>query len=267
MSRMAFRIAANLSFMFKEHSNLLDRYTAAKNAGFNGVEVGFPYDVSIEELATHKINAGLEQVLLNSWPGDLSKGELGLAAIPGRQEEFIKTLDTSIQYAKALNCSRIHIVAGKKVGELNEDEMDSVYEENLIVAVEKLKKEKIVALIEPINNYSVPNYYMNNYNKALKIIHKINSPYLKIQLDFYHLQILCGNLTNNVKDLLPFVGHIQIAQVPDRNEPNTPGEINYNYVFNLLAKLGYSEWIGCEYTPKSDVVKGLNWVKEFDMKF
>lgn len=266
LAKMPLKFAANLSFMFKEHASLLDRYAAAKKAGFRAVECAFPYEFSIEQVVKAKTESGLQQVLINSWPGDLSKEDRGLAAIPGRQEEFKTTLETSIEYAKALDCTRLHIMSGKAMPLLKDAAMGKVFEDNLKLAADRLEKEGIVGLIEPINHYSVPHYHMNNFDEAVRLIKKINSSSLKLQMDLFHLQHLNGNLTHRIKDMFPYVGHIQIAQVPDRHEPNTAGEINYNYVFDVLTQLDYQGWIGCEYTPKGDTVDGLSWIKEYDVE-
>ncbi|XP_067003135.1 putative hydroxypyruvate isomerase [Anabrus simplex] len=261
---MPLKFCANLSFMFQETKCLLERYDLAKRAGFRAVECAFPYDYSVEDVKTTKEKAGVEQILINVFVGDVTKGELGFAAVPGKEAEFKKSLNLAVAYAKALNCSRIHIMSGRV--ENITRECDQAYENNMRYAADLLSKENIVGLIEPINPYSVPKYFMNSYDKGLELVKKINSPNLKLMMDLFHLQHLRGNLTNNITDLLPYVGHIQIAQVPHRNEPNTPGEVNYPYLFSVLEKLGYDGWIGLEYKPASDTVTGLKWVEEYGYK-
>lgn len=255
---MSSKICANLSFMFQESISLLDRYSLAKQYGFNAVECAFPYDYPVTEVQNAKENANVDQILINVFPGNVSQGELGFAAIPGKQEEFRKSIDLSVTYAKALKCRRIHIMAGI-VQSPNVDH-DEVYKCNLQHAVNIFEKEQLLGLIEPINTYSVPNYYLNSYEKALIFIKEINSPNLKLQLDIFHLQLLKGNLTNNIKTFFPYTGHIQIAQAPNRNEPDTLGEINYSYIFQLLKDLNYSDWVGLEYKPAGDTKTGLKWL-------
>ncbi|GAB0092500.1 Putative hydroxypyruvate isomerase [Sergentomyia squamirostris] len=266
---MALKFCANLTFMFTESGSLLERYNLARLAGFHGVESAFPKGFSIEDLLTAK--QSLTQVLINIRTGTVSGGEFGLAAVCGDskglnyQDAFREDLHTTVEYAKALQCKRIHIMAGK-VTEVTDDN-HKVYVENLKYAVKILEKENIVGLIEPINRYAVPGYYLNCYDRAVEVIKEVNSPNLRLMLDMFHLQHIRGNITNSVKDLLPYVGHVQIAQVPHRNEPNTPGEIDYNYVLRMLAEEGYNDWVGCEYHPKTFTNDGLGWIKEFGLNF
>ncbi|XP_039276500.1 putative hydroxypyruvate isomerase [Nilaparvata lugens] len=255
---MGLKFCANLSFMFQhETPSLLERYGLASRAGFKAVECAFPYDYKIDDLVKAQKNANVEQVLVNVYPGD----SLGFAAIPGKEKDFEKSLNSAIQYAKALNCGKIHIMSGKveEVSPINEE----VCLKNLTLASKLLASENIVGLIEPINQWSVPNYFLNNYEKAVEFIKKIDSPSLKLQLDIFHLQQIKGNLTRNIEQLLPYTGHIQIAQVPKRGEPNTPGEINYPFVFSVLKEQNYSGFIGLEYIPATGTVEGLNWLKEY----
>lgn len=258
---MGLRFASNLSFMFLENLNIIERYQLAKEAGFKAVESGFPLGYTAEEVAKAKNNANIEQILINVFTGDTSKGELGFAAIPGQEESFKKSIETTITYAKALNCKIIHVMSGKV--EKPSVENDNVYENNLLYATQRFKEEGFVGVIEPINNITVPNYYMNNFSKGLSVVKKINSPHLKLQLDLFHMQHCCGNLTLNIEKLLPFVGHIQIAQVPHRHEPDTPGEIDYKYILSLLENKGYQGYIGLEYSPAAGTVDGLGWIKKF----
>ncbi|XP_044755450.1 putative hydroxypyruvate isomerase [Coccinella septempunctata] len=254
------KFCANLAFLFTE-SNLLERYNLAKNAGFKCVETGFPFGFTREEVVKAKTSSGLEQVLINIYTGDVTKGELGFAALPGKEQEFKESIHKTIQYAKDLGVRKIHIMSGRVLEGVSQAN-DNAYLQNLKYAAGLLEKENIVGLIEPINSYSVPNYYMNSYKKAVEVVETIKSPNLKIMLDIFHLQHIQGNVSNTIKDLMKYIGHVQIAQVPNRNEPNTDGELNYKYILDLLRKEGYTDWIGLEYKPKSDTLKGLNWIKE-----
>lgn len=254
---MNLKFCANLSFMYQETSNLLDRYGLAAKSGFSSVECAFPYADPLERVVRAKTDAGVQQILINVPRGEMH--ELGLAALPGMEDRFRSSIDLSVSYARALNCSKIHVMAG--IVDRPTSANRETYEKNLKYAARIFETENITGLIEPINKYSAPGYYLNSYEQAIDILNRINNPSLKLQLDIFHLQQIDGDLTNNIKCLLPRVGHIQLAQVPNRNEPNTPGEIDYNYIFQLLQELDYSDWIGLEYTPKDDTDKGLSWLR------
>lgn len=256
------KFCANLSFMFTEASSILERYALAKDAGFKAVESGFPFGCSLDQVLKAKNEAGLDQVLINICTGDLSKGELGVAAVPGKEDEFKKNLNLTIDYAKALGTAKIHIMSGKLDVAPTEIHWNT-FESNLKYATERLRAEHILGLIEPINPHSVPKYLNNNFDKALEIVKRINSPNLKLQLDIFHLQHIAGDLTYNIERLLPYVGHVQIAQVPNRNEPDTLGEINYEYIFKVLEKNNYNDWIGLEYKPASGSKEGLKWLNKY----
>ncbi|XP_022912693.2 putative hydroxypyruvate isomerase [Onthophagus taurus] len=251
------KFCANLSFMFVE-SSFLERYNLAKKAGFKAVESGYPFGIKQEDVIRAKNDSGIQQVLLNVYTGDVSKGELGFAAIPGKENEFKDSMEKTIQLARNLDVKKVHVMSGKV--ESPSMENDEVYIKNLKLASDMLQKENILAVIEPINNYSIPNYYMNCYNKALNTVKKVGNPNLKIMLDIFHMQHIRGNLSNTIKDLLEHTGHIQIAQVPNRNEPNTDGEINYKYLLKLIQELGYNDWIGLEYKPTDLTFK---WIQEY----
>ncbi|XP_069128136.1 putative hydroxypyruvate isomerase isoform X1 [Argopecten irradians] len=262
--RMSHKLVANLSMMFKEHPNLSARYRAAKDAGFRYVECGFPYVEPLETIQKARAEAGVEQILINAWPGDLQNGEIGIAALPHKVKEFKESLETSIEYAKALNCKRMHVMAGLKPV-FKDEAMEEVFLDNIRYAAERLSKEGILALIEPINSrLSIPKYFLTDIHKAVEYIQKIDHPNLKLQFDVFHVQIMDGNLTGNLKKYLPHIGHVQIAQVPDRGEP-TDGEVNFRYVFKLLTDLGYDGYIGLEYIPRGKTEDGLKWIKDFGL--
>ncbi|CAH1774089.1 unnamed protein product [Owenia fusiformis] len=260
--KMPLKFAANVSMLFQENGTLDKRYKVAENAGFKYVECTFPYDIPIETLQSAKESANVEQVLVNGWPGDMTKGDVGISALPDRIEEFREKLETSIKYANALNCKRMHIMAARVTDKFTTKQMEAVYIENLKYAADRLQKEGILALIEAVNSrISVPGYLMDHPQKAVEIIEKVNHPNLKMQLDLFHVQIMDGNLTGNIKKYLPYTGHIQIAQVPKRGEPDTEGEINYPYVFKVLEESGYDGYIGLEYIPAGKTLDGLKWMK------
>ncbi|XP_076642986.1 hydroxypyruvate isomerase-like protein Gip [Halictus rubicundus] len=262
---MSLKFASNLSFMFMEAPSIKERYKLAKDAGFKAVESGFPFNFPVKDILDAKRSTGIEQILINVYTGDVKKGELGFAAIPGQEENFKKSIDTTIEYAKALNCKKIHVMSGNVNQATSAN--DDVYEKNLLYAVEKFQKEGITGLIEPICSAAVPKYYMNSFEKGLSIVKKINSPNLKLLLDIFHLQQICGSITKNIKELMPYIGHVQIAQVPDRHEPDTAGEIDYKYVLSVLEEEGYNGYVGLEYHPKSSSVEGLSWMQKYGYKF
>lgn len=261
-----FKFCPNLNFMFLESPSILERYSLAKKAGFQAVEVGFPYVHSIEELVKAKEDNGLKQVLINVYVGDVTKGELGFAAIPGQEDAFQASVLKAVNYAKALDCKLIHVMSGlvKNPTPANQE----TYEKNIRWATKVFEKEKIVGLIEPINQRSVPDYFMSSYITAVDLVKKVNSPNLKIMLDVFHLQQLHGNLVSNIEGLASegLIGHVQIAQVPLRGEPNTPGEINYAYLFSILEKIKYDGWVGLEYKPSNGTVNGLTWIEAMGFK-
>lgn len=259
---MPLKFAANLSMLFQEIPTLAGRFKAAKDAGFKYTECTFPYAEGSEELGEACKEAGLEHVLINSWPGKMEKGELGLSALPDRVEDFRMQLEMSIEYANCLNCKRMHIMAGR-TSRYNHDEMKQTYMDNLRFAAERLQKDGIMCLIEPLNSrITAPNYFLSNFEKGVDIIKKIDHPNLKLQFDVFHAQIICGDLTANLKKFSPYIGHIQIAQVPDRGEPDLEGEINYRYIFKLLEDIGYDGFVGLEYKPRTTTTEGLKWMEE-----
>ncbi|XP_053630626.1 putative hydroxypyruvate isomerase isoform X2 [Cherax quadricarinatus] len=238
VSVRAMKVAANLSFMFVEAGGLVGRYRAAREAGFLAVECAFPYTVPQEDIAAVLKEQGLKQVLINSDPGDTQAGELGFAAAPGKETRFRDSLEKSISYAKALGCSKLHIMSGRRCETYDESAHIATLEANLRYAVSRLAQESITGLIEPINPISIPGYFLNNYDTAVSLIEKINSPNLRLQLDIFHLQMICGNVANNITKLMPLTGHVQVAQAPHRHEPSCPGELDYVFIFNKLREAG-----------------------------
>ncbi|XP_054836713.1 putative hydroxypyruvate isomerase [Eublepharis macularius] len=262
------RFAANLAWLFQEHPTLPQRIEAAAQAGFQAAELGFPYACSASELRAAAERAGLELILLNTPPGNQEKGDKGLGAVPGRQLEFRETLALAVQYAKTLQCPRIHLLAGRlPVGAEREAvsaEMEATFTENLRYAADILAQQNLIGLLEPINSrITDPRYFLTTPHQAAAILKKVGSPNLKLQLDIFHCQIMDGNLTQNLEMYFPILGHIQVAQVPARHEPDSPGELDFSYLFQLLESMGYSGYIGCEYAPRGDTVKGLSWLRSY----
>ncbi|XP_042885905.1 putative hydroxypyruvate isomerase [Penaeus japonicus] len=261
------KVAANLSFMFGEVGDLLARYKAAKEAGFHAVECAFPYSVPADEVAETLKELKLKQVLINSDPGNLQAGELGFAALPGKEDSFRQSLERSIVYAKALGCGKLHIMSGRRSQHYDEESHVATLEANLSYAVSRLSVENILGLIEPLNPVSTPGYFLNSFETAQSLIEKLNSPHLRLQLDIFHMQMICGNVTNNIKKLMPIVGHIQVAQAPHRHEPSSLGELDYPYIFSVLREAGYEGYVGAEYSPSTNSAASLHWLEKCQLQF
>lgn len=251
------KFSANLSFMFQEEESLVARYRAAAAAGFSAVEVAHPYTEHTDTLVKVLQETGLKQVLINTAPGT----NFGHGGRAGEEAEFRSSLATSLHYCGQLGAGLLHIMAGRQQEGVARHEALSIFQSNLESVLPDLEKAGVVGLIEPINPWSLPRYNMDSFEDGLNLVKSINHPNIKLQLDLFHLQQVDGNLTRNIEAMLPYVGHIQIAQVPSRGEPDSPGEVDYSYVLGLLERLGYSGHIGLEYTPVEDTVSGLAWVR------
>jgi hydroxypyruvate isomerase len=255
------RFAANLSMMFTD-APFLQRFERAAAAGFRAVEFLFPYDYSAAEVTQAARAVGLEVVLFNTVPGDWARGERGLAAIPGRVEEFRAGVAKALDYADALGCRQIHAMAGLVPEGADRAAMRATYVENLRFAAEAAAKTGVTVLIEPINTRDIPGFFLNHTEEAAAIIAEVGAPNLKLQFDIYHRQIMQGDLTPAIETHLPLIAHMQIADTPGRNEPGT-GEINYSFLFEAIDRLGYQGWIGCEYRPKAGTEEGLGWFRPY----
>lgn len=259
---MGLKFAANVSMMFKELDNLPDRYTEAAKRGFTAVECQFPYDTPVEDIVRAKEAAGLEQVLINSFQGK-SHGDIGFACQPNKQEDFRQSIEITIRYAKALNCKKVHIMAGVPQLGVATSDTEQLYIRNLCYAANEFQKEGIMGVIEPLCKQVRSDYYLQSYDKAIELVKKINSRNIRVMLDIFHLQMIHGNLTTYISQLARYVGHIQISQAPLRTEPSDVGEINYPYILDLLDELGYRDYIGLEYSPSGRTEDSLNWLKEW----
>jgi hydroxypyruvate isomerase len=249
------RLAANLSWLFTEVP-FLDRFEAAAAAGFRAVEFLQPYEFPPGEIAARLERHGLEHVLFNLPSGDASKGERGLAAVPGREAEFMLNVERALDYAKATGCTRLHATAGNASG----SEAEAAYIANLRAAADFLAPRGITLLIEPLNTRDAPGYFLSTTGAALRILGRVGRANVSLQLDLYHCQIMEGDLARHIRDLAGRFGHVQIAGVPERHEPDT-GEVNYEYVLGLLDETGYAGWVGCEYRPKAGTLAGLGWAR------
>ena len=253
------KFAANLTMLFNEVP-FMARFAAAKAAGFEAVEYLFPYAFDKNELAQALKAHGLKQVLHNLPAGDWDAGERGIACHPARVDEFRTGVDRAIDYATALGCPQLNCLAGKRPAGVSHEQAQATFVANLKFAADKLKTAGIKLLIEPINSYDIPGFFLNTTAQAAAILDAVGSDNLYIQYDLYHAQRMEGELAATVQKYLPRIAHIQLADNPGRNEPGT-GEINYAFLFRHLDAIGYTGWIGCEYKPKTSTVEGLGWIK------
>ena len=251
------RIAANLTMLFNEVP-FPDRFAAAAKAGFKAVEFLFPYEYSAAELRARLDGNGLKLVLHNVPAGDWGKGERGIGCHPDRVAEFRSGVDRAIEFATALGCPQVNCLAGIAPKDVAGDRLHATLVDNLCFAAPKLKAAGLKLLIEPINVYDIPGFYLNRTAQALDLITEVGSDNLYVQYDIYHMQRMEGELANTIKANLPRIAHLQLADNPGRNEPGT-GEINYRFLFGWLDSIGYDGWIGCEYKPKSTTEAGLGW--------
>lgn len=254
------KCAANLTMMFNEVP-FPQRFAAAAKAGFAAVEFLFPYDYPPAEVARWLQEAGLKNALFNMPPGDWAAGERGVASLPGREEEFRAGVARAIEYARALGTPSIHAMAGLLPSGADRKRHREVFVANLRHAAKVLAGEGLTLLIEPINSRDIPGYFLNTQAEAHAIREEVDQPNLKVQMDFYHAQIVEGDLSVTLRKHIAHVGHVQIASVPDRHEPDE-GEIDYRHIFRLLDELGYPGWVGCEYRPRGRTEDGLGWLKE-----
>lgn len=252
------RFAANLTMLFNE-VGFVDRFAAARKAGFAGIEYLFPYDFEPALLRRQLHNHGLTQVLHNLPAGNWGGGERGIACHPDRKQEFAEGVDRAIRYATTLECGQVNCLAGIAPAGVDAATLRSTFIDNLRLAARRLKEVGIKLLIEPINTRDIPNFYLNRTSQALEIIRDVGSDNLFLQYDVYHMQIMEGDLSTTLQKNLGQIAHIQIADPPARHEPGT-GEINFRHVFGLLDTLGYEGWIGCEYKPKTSTAEGLGWM-------
>jgi len=221
-----------------------------------------PYDHPPEVIAEQLNRYGLDQALFNLPPGAWAAGERGIAALPGREQEFRDGVETALVYAKATKCPLLHAMAGVLPEDHDPAEADRVYLTNLRRAADRLACEGLTLVIEPINTRDIPGYFLNTTTQAMSIIEQVGHPNLKLQLDLYHVQIMEGDLAHHIRALAGHYPHVQIAGNPGRNEPDI-GEINYPFLFDLLDETGYAGWIGCEYRPKGETRAGLGWARRY----
>ncbi|MES2116010.1 MAG: 2-oxo-tetronate isomerase [Pseudomonadota bacterium] len=251
------KFAANLSMLFTE-APFLDRFALAREAGFDGVEFLFPYAYDAQQIAERLRRYRLELVLHNLPPGDWAAGDRGMACDPRRIEEFRTGVALALEYAAELGTPRLHCMAGIVPPGLEPSRARDTYLDNLRYAARQCRPHGIALMIEPINHYDIPGYFLNHSWQARELIAATGCDNIFLQYDIYHMQRMEGELANTIRANLPLIAHMQLADTPGRHEPGT-GEINYRFLFQLLDELGYQGWIGCEYQPLGDTASGLGW--------
>jgi 2-dehydrotetronate isomerase len=252
------RFAANLAYLFTEYPDM-ERFAAAAAAGFTAVELRFPYDLPPTAVKAELQRHGLAVLGLNTASG--RAGEFGLAAVPGREREFAAQFQQALDYIVAIGGRAVHCLAGKVPPE-QRPAAERTFISNLSAAAGKAADKKITLLIEPINLRDRPDYFLSRPEQAADIIQKIGQSNVRIQFDFYHAQIMGGDLITRFQKHLPLVGHVQIAAVPSRHEPDE-GEINYPAIYAALDALGYAGFVAAEYTPRGRTEDGLGWGRAY----
>jgi hydroxypyruvate isomerase len=253
------KFAANLSMLFTEVP-FLDRFERAANAGFEAVEFLFPYAFSAQDIKRRLDDNGLKLVLHNLPAGDWDAGERGIACLPDRVDEFRAGVAQAIDYATTLGVPQLNCLAGKAPTGADEAVLRKTFITNLKYSAAELKKAGLKQLIEPINSYDIPGFYLNRSAQALAILDDVGADNAYVQYDIYHAQRMEGELAATMQKHLARIGHIQLADNPGRNEPGT-GEINYAFLFAHLDRIGYRGWIGCEYKPATATEAGLAWLQ------
>lgn len=249
------KFSANLGFLWPDLP-LLDRVAAAARVGFKAVELHWPFDVPAEDVRRSCRGHGLELLGLNTPVGEVTKGDFGLGALEGRQADFEKAFDQAIAYARAAGASAVHVMAGVVAADRKEPAR-KVFVENLLAAASKAPD--LTLLLEPINQRDKPGYFYSTLDEAVSLIEEVGAPNLKIMFDVYHVGVSEGDILKRLERLMPMIGHVQIAAVPSRAEPDE-GEIAYRAVFEALDRLGYQGWVGCEYKPRAATDDGLRWI-------
>jgi hydroxypyruvate isomerase len=251
------RFCANVKWLFTELP-FLERFDAAARAGFRAVEYASPYEYPAEEIRARLRACDLQQILFNTPAG----GGSGMACIPDRREEFRDGVRRALDYAADLDCHLVHMMAGIQPPDLNRDTAAAAYAMNLAWAAEQAQAAQVKLVLEPINQRDVPGFFLRTQEEGAAMIAAVGSDRVGLQFDIYHCQVAQGDVTRRVETLMPVIAHMQLADVPGRNEPGT-GEIAWDYVLSRIDALGYSGWIGCEYRPSTETTQSLSWLKRF----
>lgn len=254
------KFAANLSMLFTELP-FLDRFSAARKAGFRYVEFLFPYEYRYEELQRVVEENDLQVVLFNFPSGDWAAGDRGIAADPARKDEFRAGVERALSWARVLRVPRLNCLAGKAVPGCSREEQFETLVENLRYAADALASEGRSVMVEPINHLDTPGFLVNTVSQAAELINRVGRPNVYIQFDVYHVQREEGNITPKLRKHIDRIGHIQIADNPGRHQPGT-GEINYSFLFAELDRLGYQGYVSAEYVPEPNTLESLAWFRE-----
>lgn len=254
------KFAANLTMLFTE-APFMERFALAAKAGFTHVEYLFPYPFKAEDLKAELDKHGLQQVLFNLPAGDWAAGERGIASLPGRTDEFRAGVSQAIEYAKVLGVNRVNCLVGKRIAGHSDEEHRQTLVENIRFAATELAKHDIELVIEPINHYDIPGFFINRTEQAIQIIDEAGQPNVRVQFDIYHVQREEGEITGTFRKYKDRIGHIQIADNPGRHQPGT-GEINFPFLFREIDAAGYPGWIGLEYNPTPDTLSSFGWMQE-----
>ncbi|MGH8746303.1 MAG: 2-oxo-tetronate isomerase [Burkholderiales bacterium] len=255
------KLAANLSTLFPQ-LDFRQRFAAAAEAGFRAVEYQFPYAWSAHELAARAREAGVEVVLHNLPAGDLAKGERGIGCLPGRRDEFRAGVGRAIEYARVTGCTRLNCLAGLIPNGAPRAPYFDVLVDNVRFAADALRGAGLLLMLEACNRRNVPGFFIATSREALEVLDAAGVENAFLQYDIFHMQIMEGDIAASTERLLPRIGHIQLADVPQRHEPGT-GEINFPFLLEHLDRIGYRGWIGCEYNPRGDTLEGLKWAKPY----
>jgi hydroxypyruvate isomerase len=253
------RFAANLTMMFNEVP-FLERFEAAASAGFTAVEFLFPYAYPAEEIGKRLRASGLTQALFNLPPGNWDAGEKGFAALPERFSDLQESLRIALPYVQATGVKRVHLMAG--IANRNEVRAMEAFYKSVTWAAEFFAPHSVDIVLEPLNPRNTPNYFLNDFGFAHDLINELKIPNLKLQFDIYHCQILHGDVTMRLREMMPVIGHIQIASIPSRHEPDEE-ELNYPFLFAEIDRLGYGGFVGCEYNPRGKTTDGLGWFEPY----
>lgn len=252
------RFAANLSFLFTERP-FLERFAAARAAGFAAVEFHFPYAIDRAALAEVVLTSGLEVVLFNLPAGNWAAGDRGMACDPRRIAEFQDGVGLAIEYARLLGCARLNCLAGIAPGDISHDRARETLIENLRFAAAVTRRADIELVIEPLNTRDTPGFFVATTRAALALIKAVGSDNMRLQYDIYHAQVMEGDLAHTLQNHLPRIAHVQLADNPGRHEPGT-GEINFPFLLSHLDSIGYSGWVGCEYKPSGRTEDSFGWL-------
>jgi hydroxypyruvate isomerase len=256
------RLAANLSTLFNELP-LEARFDAAASAGFRAVEIQFPYELPARRVRELLDAAGLQLVLFNAPPGDAARGERGLASLPGREADFDASLDRALEYAERCSCRLVHVMAGMQIDASSRERQIDLFASNLSRAADRAARSQVTLLLEPINTkVDVPGYLLDDAVTATTLLTRLGRQNVGLQFDFYHQQIIAGDLARRFDELLPLIRHVQLADNPGRAEPGT-GEINFAWLLDHVARSNYQGWVGCEYRPATDTLSSLRWAQRY----